>query len=362
MTIDKEKYVVLVEPFYGGSHKLWADGVQKHLDARVEIISLQDKHWKWRMHGGAITLADKFNKLDPDPDTIICTDMIDLPLFLSLINTSAVIILYFHESQLGYPWLETHEDIKKDRNNHYSFINYKSALVADKVLFNSKYHLDTFLGELENLLKVFPDHRNIKTIEIISDKSKVLHLGLDLEKRELIDENDKARILWNHRWEYDKNPELFFQTLLELDLEGIDFELVVLGEQPKSENKLIASVRHQLKSKIIHWGYVDDRETYNELMSSCNIVPNTSIQDFFGISLMEGISMGMAPIIPNRLAFPELIPFEKFYYESDEEFKSKLRDCIQNKGYKEDLSQLKNHIAKFGWSNMVEEYNRILLE
>jgi hypothetical protein len=37
-------------------------------------------------------------------------------------------------------------------------------------------------------------------------------------------------ILWNHRWEHDKNPELFFNVLFELNEIGIDFHLSVLGE------------------------------------------------------------------------------------------------------------------------------------
>ena len=36
---------------------------------------------------------------------------------------------------------------------------------------------------------------------------------LELNKQK----NDCAVILWNHRWEYDKNPELFFTTLFDLD-------------------------------------------------------------------------------------------------------------------------------------------------
>ena len=37
-------------------------------------------------------------------------------------------------------------------------------------------------------------------------------------------------ILWNHRWEYDKNPEEFLQALLRLDEQGLDFRLAILGK------------------------------------------------------------------------------------------------------------------------------------
>ena len=37
-------------------------------------------------------------------------------------------------------------------------------------------------------------------------------------------------ILWNHRWEYDKNPESFFECLYQLQQNDIDFDIAVLGE------------------------------------------------------------------------------------------------------------------------------------
>ena len=54
--------ICLIEPFFSGSHKKWANEYQNHSSHNIEIISLKGVYWKWRMHGGAITLAEKFNK------------------------------------------------------------------------------------------------------------------------------------------------------------------------------------------------------------------------------------------------------------------------------------------------------------
>ena len=45
---------------------------------------MEGKFWKWRMQGGAITLAQKFNTMKNQPDLIIATDMLDLSTFMSL--------------------------------------------------------------------------------------------------------------------------------------------------------------------------------------------------------------------------------------------------------------------------------------
>lgn len=194
--------ILLLEPFYSGSHQQWAEGLQKHSKHNVQILSLPGRHWKWRMHGGAVSLAKKFNELEESPDLILATSMLDLTTLLSLTRKRSAnipVAIYFHENQLTYPWSPQDRDVKKKRNNHYSFINYASALAADKVFFNSKYHMDSFLGALPKFLKQFPDKRERDNIEVIKEKSEVLHLGLDLKRFEDFRSSDK-----------EKNPRLPF--------------------------------------------------------------------------------------------------------------------------------------------------------
>ena len=87
MSSFKPLNIVLVEPFFSGSHKSWAEGYQHHSQHNISIISLKGIYWKWRMHGGAITLAKMFNKHIEEeglPDLIIVTDMLNLPVVESV--------------------------------------------------------------------------------------------------------------------------------------------------------------------------------------------------------------------------------------------------------------------------------------
>ena len=151
--------ILLIEPYFTGSHKSWAVDYQANSSHTIEIISLPGKFWKWRMHGGAITLADQFMKMNFIPDLILATDMLDVTTFISLTKkkTSHLpVVLYFHENQLSYPWSKQDRDVQRKRDHHYGFINIASALAADHVLFNSQFHLDSFHLEGEKLLKNFP--------------------------------------------------------------------------------------------------------------------------------------------------------------------------------------------------------------
>ncbi|MEZ4982818.1 MAG: DUF3524 domain-containing protein [Saprospiraceae bacterium] len=73
--------ILLIEPFFVGSHQSWAEGLQEFSNHTISILSLPGRHWKWRMAGAAIELAEQFNKLEEMPDAILATDMLDLATF-----------------------------------------------------------------------------------------------------------------------------------------------------------------------------------------------------------------------------------------------------------------------------------------
>ncbi|MGB1248252.1 MAG: tRNA-queuosine alpha-mannosyltransferase domain-containing protein [Chitinophagales bacterium] len=363
--------IVLLEAFYGGSHKQWADGLKAHSQHDILILSLPDSHWKWRMHGAAITLAEKYNQLDFVPDLILATDMLDFNLFLSLTREKTAQVktaIYFHENQLTYPWSPTDEDTKINRNFHYSFINYTSALAADKVFFNSDYHKSSFLNTLPSFLNMYPDFQNEKTIKTITSKSETLHLGMDLSYFEAKKPTEKtfynrAVILWNHRWEYDKNPELFFESLMTLHHHGIDFKLIVLGDKTKQYPAIFDEAKEVLKEKIIHWGYCDSKDEYTHWLWHADILPVTAIQDFFGGSVVEAIACNTFPLLPDRLAYPEHLPQEyknTFLYKDKHDFIRRLQRLIMDVRIIRKQNK-KQWVQQYDWKNCIEKYDERLL-
>ena len=75
--------------------------------------------------------------------------------------------------------------------------------------------MNSFLDNLYPFLKNFPDHNELDTISDIREKSSILHVGLELSKFKTkhAKKNTFPIILWNLRWEYDMNPELFLILL-----------------------------------------------------------------------------------------------------------------------------------------------------
>ena len=352
--------IALIEAFYTGSHKRWADELQQFSSHQIDIFQLKGNYWKWRMHGGAITLANQFLEKAKQYDLILVTDMMDVALFKSLISekyNNTPLALYFHENQLCYPWSENDRDVKQNRDSHYGFINFSSALVSDKVFFNSHFHKNSFLGALPNFLKGFPDYNELDSINKIKEKSEVLYLGMDLQKFDKYqnEQNQKPLILWNHRWEYDKNPTDFFNALYKMQEKKLDFEVVILGENFRKVPAEFEAAKEKLKDKIVFMGYAESFKDYANWLWRSHILPVSSKQDFFGGSVVEAIYCGSHPILANRLVYPEhLANHPHLFYNSFEEFCEKLEDAILNFT---NLKSMYKFVKKYDWDEMAEEYD-----
>jgi len=364
--------IFIIEPYFTGSHAAWANGYAKHSRHQVEILNLSGQFWKWRMHGGAITLAEQFLKSKLEPDLILATDMLDITTFLSLTRTCTSdipIAIYFHENQLCYPWSPDDRDIIHKRDKHYGFINYTSTLAANAVFFNSEFHSNAFFEELHRFLKHFPDHRGLENIERIRKKSQVLHLGLDLKKfdqfkikKENSGNGKIPLVLWNHRWEYDKNPADFFNALIVLAEQGLDFNIAVLGENFSNSPVEFENAQKKLGGRIVQFGFAETFEQYANWLWQADIIPVTSNQDFFGASVVEAIYCGCFPLLPNRLAFPEIIPVDKYadnFYNNFDELVEKLAGaiCDIQQTREQDLSPV---VEKYCWEKMAPYYDEVL--
>lgn len=318
------------------------------------------KHWKWRMHNAAIGFAKDYHALENKPDLILASDMLDLSLFKALTKVDVPCCVYFHENQITYPWSPTDKDVDRKRDHHYGFINYTSALVADIVFFNSTYHKDSFIKGLKEFLKMMPDQKNLDTIDLIESKSEVLYLGMDLKslasaKKEF---NRVPVLLWNHRWEYDKNPDDFFRALLNLGTKGFQFKLIVLGESFAKSPSIFKEAPKLLSEKLLHFGYAEDRGTYINLLQQADILPVSSNQDFFGGSIVEAIYAGAYPLLPDRLTYPELIPqelHEKYIYKNTME--EALEHLLMNWKTEYEQHDLQKHFQRFDWELIIKEYD-----
>ena len=370
--------VLALEPWYGGSHRRFLDGLVAHSDHDIRAVTMAARYWKWRMHGAPVTLAEKARgALEGGwtPDVIVATDMVNVPAFLALtrdVLAEVPVVLYLHENQLTYPLRDGDE-----RDVTYAWINYLSALAADRVVFNSQFHLDEFFGALPDLLRRFPDYAHLGALAALRDKSLVLRLGLDLEGLDAARPAAEAQrqrepgppvVLWNHRWEYDKNPEAFFRAINRLDDTGERFRLVLAGKTFAEQPPAFQAGFSRYAERVLHYGYAESFADYAALLWRSDIVVSTSVHEFFGVSMLEAIHCGCHPLLPNRLTYPELVP-ERLHapllhapilYDSEDALFDTLRSILRGDAHPLPLDVLQEIPADFAWPLQAPRFDTLL--
>ncbi len=369
--------IALLEPYDTGSHAAWVRGYAAHSAHHIIPLTLKGQFWTWRMHGGAVTLARMMREQAPRVDLILATDMLDLSTFLALtrdLTADTPAALYMHENQLTYP-----VQPGQKRDLHYGFINYASMLCADGIFFNSAFHMDSWFDELPRLLKHFPDYNELHTVDELRGRSEVLPLGLDLDRLDAwrpIPEppGRPPLILWNHRWEYDKNPAEFFQALYTLAGRGIDFRLAVLGESFVRVPPEFEEARERLGDRIVQFGYLDHPQDYVHWLWRADLIVSTAFHDFFGAAVVEAVYCRTFPILPRRLAYPQFIPealHPHCLYDDHDSLVSlleaalkKAAEGVTNPEVRREsdhhLDMLRRRVAVYAWSQMASEYDRRL--
>jgi glycosyltransferase involved in cell wall biosynthesis len=378
-------HILLVSPYHGGSHQSWAEGYRRNSRHHVRLLTLPARFWKWRMHGGAVTLARRLlAEMPPSgaqiPDLILATDMLDVTTFLALVRNglpAVPIVLYMHENQLTYP-LPRNPNTgpmrrqRGERDLHYVFINYSSMLAADRILFNSNYHRRSLLKALPRYLNQFPEYQGLEVVEGLHEKSSVLPVGLDLATLQMRDSSSTSSrrqepplILWNQRWEYDKNPALFFSALYAMQEESIPFRLALCGERFSRAPHVFDEARERLSGHIVHEGYAT-RDVYRRLLWEADLTISTARHEFFGLSILEAIACQTFPILPFRLSYPELLP-PAFHtlclYEDEAGLLERLRWVLTHRDQAtEQARKLAPFTARYSWQTVAQQYDAFFLK
>lgn len=346
---------LFVEPFYGGSHRTFLDGLIAHAGHEIVPLTLPEGEWRRRMRRGAQELATLSRDIPGDFDYLIATDMLDLPAFLALTRphfSSMPTLLYMHENQFTYPRIRGTK-----LNSWFGQINYLSACAADVVAFNSAYHRDEFIAALRTL-SLQPNNWLIpEAIDTIASKSTVLPIGIDLASLDEHRPNGKLEIgngklvLWNHRWEFDKAPETFARVIRKVADLGVNFTLAIAGEPGDNPSPALTDLRDSLGDRVTHFGHVPTRAGYARLLWDADLVVSTSRHEFFGVSTVEALYCGCFPILPAQHNYPALVP-ESLHphtlWRDESHFVELLTRALTEPAPGPHL--LREHVARYDWA------------
>jgi len=374
----QELRVLFIEPFYGGSHRDVADGLVASSRHTIDLLTLPDRFWKWRMRGASLWFANRIARpardLRPlaDYDLLFCTGLMDIAALTALLgNACPPVLLYCHETQLAYP-----QPKRRDADLHFAFTDLVNMVCADRVLFNSHSHRSRFLEQLPQFLRSLPEYRPMWTVDAVTAKSDVCYPGIALPPAGAEIPGGGARpgpvplIIWNHRWEHDKAPEKFFRALDAVASGDLEFRVALLGENFATQPESFKRARASLGERIVQFGYEPDAATYRAWLQRGAIVVSTALQENFGISVMEAVAYGCHPVLPARLSYPELIPpafHERCLYANQRRLVALLRAQLRHASRELAAGKpagapeaLVAHARGFGWEQRAAEFDAIM--
>jgi len=281
------------------------------------------------MRHAAVTLADDVGERvakGAQWDRLFCSDMLNLAEFRGLADESVAAlpaVVYFHENQFTYPVRQ-----ESERDLHFALTNFTTALAARQVWFNSIFHRDSFFKAMTDFLERMPDYRMLEQVEQVRSRAHVRPQGI----RPMPPRGDRPSgppyILWVARWEHDKNPELFFAALRHLVDQNVDFRVSVLGQSFGDCPEIFSEASAWLGDRISRWGYLESRDDFERTLGEADIVVSTADHEFFGIGIAEAVAAGAYPLLPDRLAYPEILSPDKIQNPSEFFYDGTLGDLV----------------------------------
>ena len=322
--------ILLLSAYDALSHRYWREGlVEQFPDIEWTVLTLPARYFRYRVRSNPLSwLADEQQVLEVKYDAVIATSMVDVATLRGLVPSLAAtpLWLYCHENQFAYPaGAAKNNPVAHDLEAKMVFIY--NCLAADKISFNSHWNRDSALAGMVELLDRFPEKINPCLLESITNKSDVLPVPLT-EKLNVLPsvlnadvnvgkERSPLRLLWNHRWEYDKGPDRLLAFVDALEASGLICELNIVGQQFRQIPKAFSLIETILEQSSTlqkgRWGYIDSASDYQQLLQQCDVVVSTALHDYQGIAVLEAVQADCVPLLPNHIVYPEIFSDEYLY-------------------------------------------------
>jgi glycosyltransferase involved in cell wall biosynthesis len=317
--------VLLLSAYAAQSHVHWQRSLQGMFPAwQWQLLSLPPRHFSWRVRGNPLywALAER-PLLEQDYDLLVATSMVDLATLRGLVPALSRLpsIVYFHENQFDYPQHRQQHSLLEAQ-----MVSLYSALAAERLVFNSGYNLRSFLKGCQALLQRLPDRVPPGIVAGFEASSQVLPVALKLQSADAVqplwpgaagtmrDYPDRPlRLLWAGRFEHDKGGDRLLLLLDELERSGLDYQLALVGQQFRNSPAVFGQIEQQFSRRLVQFGYVVDPKDYRALLGAADLVVSTATHEFQGLAVLEAVASGALPVVPDRLAYPEIYPGHHCY-------------------------------------------------
>jgi glycosyltransferase involved in cell wall biosynthesis len=364
--------ILLLSAYDAQSHRYWRESLVDQFEQyQWTVLSLPPRFFSYRVRANPMTwFIEQRPILSADYDLIIATSMVDVATLKGLIPSLATtpLWLYCHENQFSYP-LSHHLDDRALNNLDAKMVFVYNCLAAKQISFNSEFNRRTAIDGLQALLKKFPEKIPVSFVDEIMAKTSVLAVPLQtvnavsqpLMTTHQGDKQKSIKIIWNHRWEYDKGPDILLAIVEQLAAAGQAIEFNIVGQQFRQSPAAFSAIKQAIERsatiKLGRWGFVQSITDYQQLLTECDVVLSTALHDFQGLSVLEAVQAGCIPLLPDHLVYPEI--FSSIYlYPCGGEPKAIAKKVLERLCLWRRQQQWPPlpDIRHFDWSQLREQY------
>ncbi|XP_064370672.1 tRNA-queuosine alpha-mannosyltransferase isoform X2 [Dromaius novaehollandiae] len=368
--------ILLIEAFYGGSHKQLVDLLKEEMEECV-LCTLPAKKWPWKARTAALSFMQT---VPPNANyrVLFASSVLNLAELVALRPDLGKLkkVLYFHENQLAYPVQKSQE-----RDFQYGYNQILSCLVADVIVFNSAFNMESFLTSIGKFMKLIPDHRPKDLEKIIRPKCQVLYFPVKFP--------DVSRFMPEHKLAH-------LEKITGVKRRGDAYQREGLPAQQRSgvPAGLMKSSSVRLESGLCEGqpglpatpperppSPLATPEKSSEAGASastnpcqggdkqhltfnpCNILSGADYQQrplhvVWPHRWVEAVYCGCYPLCPKALVYPEIFPAEYLYSTPEQLFKRLQNFCKRPDIVRKHL--YKGATAGFSWAALRGEFRSLL--
>ncbi|XP_066046517.1 tRNA-queuosine alpha-mannosyltransferase isoform X10 [Chamaea fasciata] len=279
-------------------------------------------------------------------------------------------VLYFHENQLAYPVQKCQE-----RDFQYGYNQILSCLVADVVVFNSAFNMESFLKSIGKFMKLIPDHRPKDLEKIIRPKCQVLYFPVRFP--------DVSRFMPEHKLARLEKVIGVKRNGDAYQPEGLpgrqESRAVMKTSDAHPESGLcelqpgLRTTQHEgLPSPPAAPAHAEAPESTNPCQGEdkqhltfnlSNILSGLDYQQrplhiAWPHRWIEAVHCGCYPLCPKALVYPEIFPAEYLYSTPEQLFKRLQNFCKRPDIVRKHL--YKGETAGFSWAALGSKFRSLL--
>lgn len=233
------------------------------------------------------------------------------------------IYAFFHAAS----W--TKEDAFAVAHHHQKYIEVGWIAACDAIFVGSQYQKQCIIERRLDQLATKNDYQELCDKIIVSGNP---FFSDDYKDRGTV--TKKKQLILPNRFDWEKRPNLSLDFAYVMKKRIPDLNIVVTTSHPKFKSNrqwLYEMAKGMENDGIIEIKEGLSKDEYHKVMSESKVMMSNSIEESFGICIVEAMMYNTYPLLRNELSHPELVEHDqRLLYEDEDQIIDKMINLLNS--------------------------------